>query len=433
VTTLKHDKQGFLVGELLSGQKELLEYQQTGLNYWKSINSNVRAIARAVGARSTNSRVAEPAGRAYTPSAGGTRSGRSTVQPRDSSGRFVVGTRAVAPQRSRNESGGGTARSTQAATTAAAAAAAKAAVASRDNRGRFQGSGRRGGRPGGGGGADDGDAGPGFGSALAERLSGIKNALQGVAHGAEQVDPALAAANEVKEVVAPFGRGVMALVGRTSEKKKERWYQRIINAITGKKKDDPDKGGKGGAGGGGLSFGGIGGGLLTGLVSMLGVGLAGFIGTKIGGAIYDWLDKSGIATKIFDLFDAAVDWIKGKVAQAKAIYNDFDSSRQLARAGIGGSAPVFDASGRNVNDPRRLDMPGADDSLAAKAGRIIGSYQRGSDGASVDAKRTAVENRALTVGNKWSQGNIAGLSDQQTRALVASTVATESKGGLRGW
>jgi len=36
------------------------------------------------------------------------------------------------------------------------------------------------------------------------------------------------------------------------------------------------------------------------------------------------------------------------------------------------------------------------------------------------------------VGNKWAQGNIAGLSDAQTRALVASTVATESQGGFLG-
>jgi len=39
------------------------------------------------------------------------------------------------------------------------------------------------------------------------------------------------------------------------------------------------------------------------------------------------------------------------------------------------------------------------------------------------------QRRALEVGSKWAQGNIAGLDDAHTRALVASVVETESSGG----
>lgn len=429
---LKSDKQGFLVGELVKGQRDMLDFQQASMPVWRDIRTNVRAIARALG---VSGRAATPAGRkagpvaAATPSA--SRSRMASSQPRDAAGRFVAAVRAATPTRaSREERQAGKARAQVVAT--ATAAAAKAAASQRDGRGRFS---KGGGRGAGGGDGGGDDAGPGLGSNIAERLGGLKTAIEGLANGTEQVDPAVAAVHEVKDVVAPLGRGMFALLGRSAEKKKERWYRRFLAALTRRKPEEgrtdpitPGEGaGIGAVAGAAARFLPM---ILTGLGALLGGGLALFLGTKLGTAIYKWLDDSGIATKIFDAFDALRDWIQSKIEGAKQVAKDFNSARELARAGIGGSSPVISAaSGRDLNDPRRLDVP---QGVAAGAGRILGNIQRGIDYASGESARTAAENRALIVGRQYRAGNIAGLSDAQTRALVASTVATESSGGNLG-
>lgn len=428
MTTLKHDDKGFLVGELISGQREMLEFQQTSLNISRGIRSDVRTIARFLGARTQNSApAAQPAGR----SAGAASTGRNastgraaTPQARDTAGRFVATVRPVSPSRAREERR--SPRSQTSLAGVAAEAAARAVKADRDTRGRF--------RPGGGANPNDPDApGVGVGAKIIERLGGLRNALQGATQGTEQVDPAIAAVHEVKDVVAPLGRGLFAMFGRTSERKKERWYKRLLSAITGKK-DQPQGQQPGINAEQGLGIGAVAGGvarflplILSGLVSVLGVGLAGLLGTKIGGAIYDWLDKSGIATKVFDAFDAARNWIQDKVGKAKAVVNEaatsYVAARDIARSG------GLDASGRMTNDPRRLDAPGG---VSGGIGRIVGSFHRGRDYMAGAGGRTAIQNRALETASKYGAGNIGGLNDAQTRALVASTVATESAGGKLG-
>jgi predicted chitinase len=435
VATLKHDSQGFLVGELISGQRELVEFQQSGLAVWKDIRSKVTSIARILGAASPNARTVQPAGRGSgarsTAEASALATTRAAQQPRSVDGRFVTTARSVSPRRARKEPPQEAASTATQVATTAAATTTRSVVASRDGRGRFAGKGT-------GDGSGDKDAGSGQKSMLANRLNEIKTALRGVAHGAERADPAIAAANEVKQVVAPIGRGLFTVFGRTAEKKKERWYKRLLAAIAGQKSEQPAV--KGGVTPSeGMSVGAIAGGvarwlpmLLAGAGTLLAGGLAAFIGTKLGGVIYDWLDKSGIATKIFDAFDALKDWIKEKVEKVKAAYNEYDEARNLARQGLGTKGnEVLDASGRNLNDPRRNDLPSLRDeetTIPQKLGRIIGSAQNGMDymtgrgGKSrrqIEAERRAVLER---------QADAAGITDPNERAAFMAQMHHESMG-----
>lgn len=443
--TIAHDKQGFLVGNLIAGQKELLTQQRADAKVMKDVRTDVRAIARSMGiaarassnpGRTPAARVAEPAGRTST----ATRSavagpGSRAVAPRarDGAGRFMAATpgKGLAPGGS---AGQGADPNTQ-----------------RDGKGRFTA----------GGGAGGGDAGgAGLISRLSERMGGLGDAIRGMAQGAEQMDPAVTAMHEVKSVVEPLGRGLFAMVGRSkeraAERKKERWYTRLLNAIKGKKTDTTptpitvD-------GGGGLGVGAMAGSvarllpmLLAGAGTLIVAGLAGVVGTKIGGAIYDWLDKSGIATKIFDAFDSLKNWIKEKrdqvMAPVKAVQSEYERGkadilspqvRAPQMPGEGGRdrndprrfdrADAIGADGRAFNDPRRLD--GAAElapatSLAQSVGRTVAGIQQRKRNLKSDPRALAMQ-----TGASYSAGKIGNLSDAQTRALVASTVMTESAGG----
>jgi len=224
MSSIAHDKQGFLVGDLVAGQRELLSQQRADAKVMKDVRTDVRAIARALGvsarasaSRASAARVVEPAGRTSTVGGRSPVASSSTraVAPRarDGAGRFVAATRGrgLAP------------------TTAGAQAEPDL---QRDGKGRFTA----------GGGAGTGDAsGTGLISRLSERMSGLGDAIRGMAQGSEQIDPAVTAMHEVKSVVEPLGRGMFAMFGRTkeraAERKKERWYTRLLNAIKGKRAD----------------------------------------------------------------------------------------------------------------------------------------------------------------------------------------------------
>lgn len=327
MTTLKHDNQGFLVGDLITAQQDMLDAQHVGLGVWRQIRTDVRSIARILGARSPNSQPAQPAGRGSTAVAASTASPRGTtgrIQARDAAtGRFVAATRAATPRTSARAQ-----RSDPTARTTVAEEGANVALAERDGRGRFKGKGKgagagAGGEGGGdgspgGGGDGDGKGGRGFGARLMDGLGGLKTAIEGVAHGAEQVDPAVTALNEVKDVVAPIGRGLFSMFGRNSERKKERWYQRILNALK-PKAGVAAAAETAGEGGGGI-MGGIGR-AASGILPMIGsilmrvfAPIAGIwasfeIGQWIGTQVYKWLDESGLLTKVFDVFDTVKDFV----------------------------------------------------------------------------------------------------------------------------
>lgn len=421
----KHDKAGFLIGELISGQKDTQEFQQASMSLWRGLRTDVRAIARILGASSTNARPAAPGRKAAGAAAASPRAGRVAPAQDPVTGRFIAAPKPVIPKRTARAEKQADKSSANAAV-AAATAATTAVVSERDGRGRFKGNGK-----------GDGDGGvdpdrQGLGARIADRLSGISTAIQGMSAGTEQMDPAVAAAKEVKDVVAPLGRGMFALFGRSAEKKKERWYTRILQAIQGKSKRPEDAPAISVASDGGGGMLGMLARVVPAIIGLLGVGLAGLLGTKIGGAIYSWLDKSGIMTKVFDAIDSMREFVGTAIDWLKKSKQEFSDSFDLARAGVGGTAPVMDGSGRNINDPRRLDVAQQPDTVATKAGRIMGSVARGADYMAGETTRTAAQNKALITGRQYRAGNIAGLDDAQTRALVASTVATESDGGNLG-
>ena len=54
-SSFQHDAQGFLVGEFIENGRDLLRSQQQGIAIWKTIRTDVKAIARAMGAQVSTS------------------------------------------------------------------------------------------------------------------------------------------------------------------------------------------------------------------------------------------------------------------------------------------------------------------------------------------------------------------------------------------
>lgn len=419
-TEVKHDSDGFLIGDLVESSDEMLETQQTGIGVLRGIRRDVSSIARALGASArTGSHdvrpTSEPAGRgtavAMNPRNIGAQVAAAVTRSRGADGRFNA---ASAPL----------SRST---IKTVAEESRKVAVASgsRDLRtGRFGPGGSK-------GDAQDSEGGSGY---LADKLGKAADAFKGAATGAENIDPSITALSEVKAVLEPFGRGAFALFGRNPEKKKERWYSRFLAALN--KRNDPTvtAGGESGGGGGMLAtmfrlFGPLVAGIGPAIMAGLGLTAAGGIGAFIGSKVYEWLDRVGIATKIFDTFDAVKDWFKGKFDQVgKAVQEAKDNYNAGVNQGLG--------VGGSNNAHRQMEAGGAgiqpSGSIAESAGRVVGSWKRGSAYMAGRGGRNVAENRALQTGADYKAGNIGGLDDAQTRALVASTALTESAGGKLG-
>ncbi|MBC7618170.1 MAG: hypothetical protein H7293_04130 [Candidatus Saccharibacteria bacterium] len=388
---IAHDAQGFLIGELIEMNKDSIATQQASLAHLRRIRSDVSAIASAMG-------ISKRAG-GIPP---GVARGRTVVEPVGRESRSVASARA-----------GG-------------ARAVVIVAQGRGANGRFVGSGKSNPAPGGAGsGGDSGVTGAG--------LEKLGNIIKGAGDVASGPDPALAAVGEVKAVLEPLGRGAFAMLGRNGQQKKERWYSRIWKALINRKADGGTGPTNGGSGLGiGLDFplkliAGIG----TAIVSVLGVLGAGGIGVFIGSKIYEWLDKSGIATKVFDVFDSVGSWFKEKfsavTAKVQEVKTNYNAGKNEA-LNAGGSNNAH----RMMEDGNSGTAPGPITSIAQLAGRVVGSVQRGTDFMAGAGGRTARENKSLATANSYSAGNIGGLNDAQTRALVASTVLTESNGGDLG-
>lgn len=441
MSQIKHDKQGFLVGDLVAGQRELLDQQQAGLSIWRGIRTDVRAIARmlgvasrAGGAERSSGKAAEPAGRrsvsvARAGAAGARSDARAAVpRARDAMGRFSATQKAAVVRRAAEEPSAAP----------PAVALVPMAEATRDVRGRFAAGGpggKPGGKPGGG------EGGEGFGAKLSERLGGLSDAVKGLAASTDQVDPAITAMQEVKGVVEPLGRGFGRLFGRTQEQKKERWYKRILKALTPAKGVETARSAAPGEVRSGSFLGTLAGGLLSKVMPLIsGVGpmllkvlkrvfmpIAALwgsfeLGKFIGGKIYERLDESGITTKVFDAFDAISDTISGAwksttdtfvkaveflasiPKKVEGIFEAIDQGiRKLpvigdiyAKAADAGKAVVADvkkgyAETRNpvvldVNGKQVTQDPGASQSLSQSAGRLAGKVAKGA----ADAKDWAL-------------------------------------------
>jgi hypothetical protein len=383
---IKHDGQGFLVGELIQSNKQILETQTAGMTVWRGIHKNVAAIARAMRVNTGSSAKPEPPMKGFKPAMPESRGSNSAVRSsaamgreRGADGRFVA---AATPSRTAIKK------------IVAEVSTVKDAY-SRDGRGRF-------GKGGGGSSVQHAENESGY-AALSDKMGKVGDAIKGMGAATENIDPSITAMHEVKSVLEPIGRGAFAMFGKSEGQKKERWYKRILNAVT--KRGEPT------VIGGGDKSGGIGGlfsGLLLGigpmLIAALGLIGAGGLGAFIGTKIYDWLDKSGIATKIFDAFDSVGKWFKEKG-------DAYDAGKSQGRSGDK-TTPIT--------------------SIPQAAGQMVGSWQRGTDYMKGGGGRNVAESRAMQTGASYAAGNIGGLNEAQTRALVASTALTESKGGLPG-
>lgn len=325
MATFKSDAQGFILGErLLDSTEEVLRVQNRALPVWREIRNDVRNIARQLGvqgtgagrragpaARSTALFAAEPAGRrGGTARTGGAAPLAAPLARADRAARQVV----AVPQRD--------ARGRFIASRRADPVSVAVDDAVRDSRGRFTSGGSNGGAGGGAGGPSD----P---LNLARNLARVAGKLgsvgAGLSNSTENLDPTINAAKEVKDAVAPLGRGLGGLFGRNAERNKERWYRRILNAITRRNSEKTAVSVRGGDGGGFL------GGVVTGLARITSVALplltailmrvfapvaavwgAFKLGQWIGEKINSWLVSSGMQEKLFD----AVDWIKDTVSSA---------------------------------------------------------------------------------------------------------------------
>lgn len=238
---LKSDAAGFLVGEIMKMQDDILTAQNDSVAVLSRIRSDVSAIARAIN-------VQTKAQARATASVGGQRAPRVAAVP-------------VGRSSNVHTAGGNQVGRAAASATARRANMSVAVPTARDAQGRFVKGESRGGR---------GTAGAGAGSAVGGGLSRISEGigkLTATLSATDNVDPTLNAMKEVTDVVAPLGRGLFSMFGRSAERKKERWYTRILTAIKGNKPGAPMNGGGGRGGLFGIG-GGAGGGLLGGALGL---------------------------------------------------------------------------------------------------------------------------------------------------------------------
>jgi Transglycosylase SLT domain len=323
--SIKHDASGFLVGELIETSKSALASQQAGVGILRGIRADVSAIARAMGVASRASsaqgrphRIAEPARRAMAASIGlqsyGMQGKVAEPRARDAGGRFLPSAidKTAIKNIAKNVGVAGATSKTIHENNSRPASIVDSkraigdmaekrklpivSISNRDAKGRF-----------GSNGASESSGGEGGSS---DKLGKVADALKGLAINADGLDPTITAMGEIKSVLEPLGRGAFALFGRSGDQKKERWYSKILKALTERKGSSSTLiSGSGGEGDGAMA--GAAAGLVSRflplLVSAIGVALAVavslFVGTKLGGLIYEWLDKSGIIAKVFDWID----------------------------------------------------------------------------------------------------------------------------------
>jgi predicted chitinase len=334
MTNFKSDRDGFLVGELIDGSRDLLAAQQRSASVQREIRNDVKSIARAMGVAVSNAR------RANSQASGTCAPSAAPMQQRDSRGRFVAGRPAVSPSGRGGLFGGG---ATAAAARGAASPARGGAVAvagARDGRGRFL-AGQP--RPDGGGSPHSpGVVGAGL-SRMSDRIGQLAHAMSSTT---DNIDPTLNAAKEVGDVVRPLGRGMSVLFGRSAERKKERWYNRIWTALRnlgGDKKANTGTarvgwfGGAVGAGGGGL--GGLAGSMASGLLGR-GKGLLGLLGRGAGLLkripVLGGLISGGLA--LGSAFGMNDDPTKSDEENRAARYHDTGGAVGMGIGGIAGAA-----------------------------------------------------------------------------------------------
>ncbi len=415
MTTLKHDAQGFLVGELLDANRELRDTQRDSLTTLRSIRGEVAAIARSLGTGAHQR--------------GSARADRTVVQPAGRSG-------STQQTRGAHASGRTGGRSTG---TDVGARPARATVspAGRNAQGRFVA--KAGAAPAAGDGGGNGLSG------LGDRIGRSIERLGGALEQGGQLDPSIQAVNELKETVVPLGRGMGIMFGRSAEQKKERWYKRFWKALTGKKASGAAENTSTAAGGASTGvFGRMFGGLFSSLEALLpllailfvkifGPVAALWAGWEIGKKIHEWLDNAGIIEKVFDTFDSVKEFFSNVADKFANISTDLKK----------GEDETFRPTGSN--NPHRQMEDGApealepSESLAQSVGRAKGRVKNflqdnlgyrpldasndptGAIGKTPEAIRAR---RDILV----KQMNAAGITDPKERAAFMAQMHHESTG-----
>lgn len=349
MAALKHDADGFLVGKPIKTTDEAVQL----LGGIKSDTGRILAAIHAM-PRRTDTRPVSRTDQRQPLQTVGTRQAasndasaaprRAANQPRDALGRFVSQRATVPATRAQAREGNTATETARAATQAAQAAqsAARTAVATRrdqkvteaarDAKGRFQK----------GDGTAAGGSKPGIAGAVG---AGIGRAAGAIA-GADQVDPAIAAANEIKgmvstaaNVIAPVGRGVGKLFGRgaTSPELKEERAQTGLLKRMAKSLQRQEQGAGGGQGGSmlGMLMSVLGplltlGGLLPKLLGAGGGLAGGALGTagKLGGGL---LKGAGGLLKRVPILAGALAGFEGLMAD-REIANDPNLSPEERRS-----------------------------------------------------------------------------------------------------
>lgn len=192
----KRDAQGFLVGEVVKSNHDLLKAQEQGLMIWRAIRADLKEIAGAVGVQNAMT------ARLKQPSARGPYGPRAAVAPAGRSGAV-----------------GGRAQNSAARVSSSAGRSSMSAVASplqRAANGRFVAGQKR------DGGVLDvprTPGGVGMGGAM-NRLGDTISRLSASLNAADNVAPTINAAKEINDVVGPLGRGLFSIFGRNAERKK---------------------------------------------------------------------------------------------------------------------------------------------------------------------------------------------------------------------
>lgn len=428
---IKHDSQGFLVGDLVDATSRLADGQERGLQTLARIDRNVASLAGghmsgrgggSVSRRSPSSsgpvRVVEPTGRGYAASRGGSSSANDSSMPR-----------AVA-QTVANEVA-------RAVTRTQATRAAAITQIKRDAGGRFV---KRGGAgaPSGATSSGKGSSSSGGGGFISTAASNIKDAASNAGSG---LDPVVGAVGELKQVLEPLGRGWKYAFGRTGEQKKERWYKRFLKAMekkpTGLQATVASSGG---------SDDGIGGGLMgliglalpsiaAAVLPVLALGGALLAGLGIGKLINDWLNESGTSEKIFKAIDSMIEAWDSGVKYIKDGWNGMVSSISDAWNGlVKGVAEKFgiarDFIGKIMTKPKEIMN---DVKKGYEGGSDAGGGRSSSDAAKSDPRRVDGGSKtskpiAQVIGEKAASADHAYIA---ANATVGSALEKVLPNGFR--
>lgn len=415
--TLKHDDAGFLIGDPLDLGR--------AVSLLESIRSDVRAMRQAInGTSSSVPRVTAKVDRA-------------PATPMRSSGSVNQKTETAAAV---NRQVAAMARASQ--------PAANPSV--RDGRGRFVGKGG----PGGGESSPRPGASPSlYSDGLAKRIaSAVTDGLS----NSEDADPTVKA---FKEVAEPMKRGYATLFGDRQEKQKTGWFRRVWGELKGirteqttyekatvkslkaiEEKDGSPADSSGGFMASVLSFATKIGAVLSTVLGVFSTAMLALSPLLAMLKITQWAgDTAHDAERVEDIKrniadplkeglkkvgidkDADIDAIRAKNRREQNgtdEYERMDRARAaMAAAGVERASPEYNE--RLNRTYQELESQDAE----AKKGRLSRAW------GGLKSFGNKMKDRAFRTGAAYSQGDIDGLDDAHTRALVASTAETESSGG----